>query len=196
MIYIVLFLTFLKIGAFTFGGGYAMIPLIQQEVLRYGWLTPEEVLDFIAISESTPGPLAVNMATFVGSRTGGILGAFCATFGVVLPSFLIILLIVKVLEKFQKSLFVKGAMLGLKGAVVGLIGSAVISTTNTVIHQMGNVVGESFRESQFRGRIIVEWGVGGILFLGCFIALKKKLHPIVVLVVSAIVGILVREILL
>lgn len=81
MILIELFLTFLKIGAFTFGGGYAMLPLIQSEVERHQWLTQEELVNFIAVSESTPEPLAVNMATFVGIRTGGILGALCATVG-------------------------------------------------------------------------------------------------------------------
>ncbi|MBQ6168507.1 MAG: chromate transporter, partial [Ruminococcus sp.] len=79
MIWIKLFLTFLKIGAFTFGGGYAMLPMIQSEVERHGWLTQAEVVDFIAVSESTPGPLAINMATFVGIRTGGVIGAVCAT---------------------------------------------------------------------------------------------------------------------
>ena len=92
MIYLQLFLTFLKIGAFTFGGGYAMIPLIRESVLGYGWLSEEQILNFIAIAESTPGPIAVNMATFVGASQAGILGALVATLGVVLPSFIIILL--------------------------------------------------------------------------------------------------------
>ena len=92
MIYLQLFLTFLKIGAFTFGGGYAMIPLIRESVLGYGWLSEEQILNFIAIAESTPGPIAVNMAAFVGASQAGILGALVATLGVVLPSFIIILL--------------------------------------------------------------------------------------------------------
>jgi len=95
-----LFLAFLKIGAFTFGGGYAMIAMIQAEAERHGWLTQEELVDFVALSESTPGPLAVNMATFVGIRTGGILGAIIATIGIVLPSFIIILIIAKCFEKY------------------------------------------------------------------------------------------------
>ena len=93
MILLKLFLSFFKIGAFTFGGGYAMIAMIQAEAERQGWLTKEELVDFVAMSESTPGPLAVNMATFVGSRTGGVLGGICATLGVVLPSFIIILIV-------------------------------------------------------------------------------------------------------
>ena len=87
MILLELFLIFLKIGAFTFGGGYAMIAMIQAEAERQDWLTQEELVDFVALSESTPGPLAVNMATFVGMRTGGVLGAIIATLGIVLPSF-------------------------------------------------------------------------------------------------------------
>ena len=100
MIYLELLLTFLKIGAFTFGGGYAMLPLIQAEVKSHGWLDTAELVDFIAVSESTPGPFAVNISTFVGMRTAGIPGALCATFGVVLPSFLIIILVAKFYEKF------------------------------------------------------------------------------------------------
>ena len=88
MIYLKLFLTFLQIGAFSFGGGYGMISLIREKVLMYGWLTEGEMLNMIAVAESTPGPIAVNMATFVGSARGGILGAFLATLGVILPSFI------------------------------------------------------------------------------------------------------------
>ena len=108
MVLIKLFLAFLKIGAFTFGGGYAMIAMIQAEAERHGWLTQEELVDFVALSESTPGPLAVNMATFVGIRTGGILGAIIATIGIVLPSFIIILIIAKCFEKYKKSKAVGG----------------------------------------------------------------------------------------
>ena len=93
MILFELFFTFFKIGALTFGGGYAMIPFVREQVLAHGWLTETELLNMIAVSESTPGPIAVNMATFVGSEEAGVLGAALATIGVVLPSFLIILLI-------------------------------------------------------------------------------------------------------
>ena len=89
MIYLELFLTFLQIGAFSFGGGYGMISLIREKVLMHGWLTEEELLNMIAVAESTPGPIAVSMATFIGSEQGGIPGAMLATLGVVLPSFFI-----------------------------------------------------------------------------------------------------------
>ena len=102
MIYIKLFLTFFEIGLFTFGGGYAMISLIRDDCLANGWLTESELLNFIAVAESTPGPIAVNMATFVGSSQGGFFGALIATLGVVLPSFIIISLIASVLTHFLK----------------------------------------------------------------------------------------------
>ena len=92
MIYLYLFLEFFKIGLFTFGGGYAMIPLVREVVLQYGWMTEETFTTFIGVCESTPGPIAVNMATYIGSTTGGFLGSLLATLGVILPSFIIILL--------------------------------------------------------------------------------------------------------
>ena len=102
MIYLKLFLNFLMIGALSFGGGYGMVSLVRETVISNGWLTESEFLNFIAVSESTPGPLAVNMATFIGSTQGGILGSFLATLGVVLPSFVIILLIAAVLKNLMR----------------------------------------------------------------------------------------------
>ena len=102
MIYFKLFLTFFEIGLFTFGGGYAMISLVREKVLTFGWMTEEELLNMIAVSESTPGPIAINMATFVGSTQGGFLGSLMATLGVVLPSFIIILLISALIRNFLK----------------------------------------------------------------------------------------------
>lgn len=117
-----LFLTFFKIGAFTFGGGYAMIPLIQRETVEnHKWITDEDVLEIIAIAESTPGPIAINSATFVGYRTAGFWGAFCATLGTVLPSFLIITLLSFVLQEFQNLRPVKYAFYGIRAGVLALI---------------------------------------------------------------------------
>ena len=132
MIFLELFWTFLKIGAFTFGGGYAMLPLIQSEVARHGWMTNAQLVDFVAVSESTPGPFAVNISTYVGMVTGGPLGAVCATLGVVLPSFLIILLVARCFVRFQSSRVVQGCLSGLRPAVVGLIAAAVASVGLTV----------------------------------------------------------------
>ena len=114
-----------------------MLPLIQEEALKNNWLTMEEIVDFIAVSESTPGPFAVNIATYIGSETGGFLGAICATAGVVLPSFIIILLVAKCYEGFRKNKIVKGCMSGLKPCVVGMIGAALLSVALTVFAPSG-----------------------------------------------------------
>lgn len=123
-----LFVTFFKIGAFTFGGGYAMIPLIKREIVEEKkWLAEEEVFDLIAIAESTPGPLAINAATFVGNRVGGIGGALAATLGVVLPSFFIIFLIAGILARVEHLPVVEKAFRGIRAGVLVLIGSALFS---------------------------------------------------------------------
>ena len=117
-----LFSTFFRIGAFTFGGGYAMIPLIQREAVdKQGWISEEDILEVVAIAESTPGPIAINAATFVGYRVAGVLGAVCATLGVVLPSFLVILLISGVLRQFQQVDAVRYAFIGIRAGVLALI---------------------------------------------------------------------------
>ena len=121
MIYFKLFLTFLEIGAVSFGGGYGMISLIREAVLSNHWLTESELINFIAVSESTPGPLAVNMATFIGSSQGGVLGSLLATLGVVLPSFVIILLIAAVLSNLLKYAGVQAFLSGVRPCVVALI---------------------------------------------------------------------------
>lgn len=117
-----LFVTFFKIGAFTFGGGYAMIPLIQKEVVESKkWITDDDILEIIAIAESTPGPIAINSATFVGYRVCGFWGSFFATLGVVLPSFIIILVISFVLTEFQNITAVKYAFNGIRAGVLALL---------------------------------------------------------------------------
>ena len=171
MIFLELFLTFFKIGAFTFGGGYAMLPLVQEAVLQNGWLGLEEVINFIAVSESTPGPFAINMATYVGNQMGGVFGAFCATLGVVLPSFIIILVVAKCFDKFKNSHSVKGIMSGLKPAVVGLIASAVLSIGKTV-----------FATSEVY--------VSAAIFLVSLILALKKVHPIIIILITAVLGII------
>lgn len=181
MIYLELLWTFLKIGAFTFGGGYAMLPLIQEEVIAHDWMDATSLIDFIAVSESTPGPFAVNIATYVGAEVGGILGSFCATFGVVLPSFVIILIVAKCFERFNKNKIIKGCMSGLKPAVVGLIGAAVISVGLTV-----------FAPSGFIPDILCDFSFYTILviFLLSVVLAFKKVNPILIIYISAILGIL------
>lgn len=117
-----IFFTFFKIGAFTFGGGYAMVPLIQREASeKNGWVTDEDILDIVAIAESTPGPIAINSATFVGYRACGVLGSVCATLGTVLPSFIIILALSGILRQFQENVYVQYAFRGIRCGVLALI---------------------------------------------------------------------------
>lgn len=117
-----LFITFIKIGAFTFGGGYAMVPLIQRETVeKKKWINDDDILEIVAIAESTPGPIAVNSATFVGYKTAGVLGAAAATIGVVLPSFTIIYFISFVIDKFENNTAVKYAFSGIRAGVFALI---------------------------------------------------------------------------
>lgn len=182
MIFLELFLSFFKIGLFTFGGGYAMLPLIQAEVAARSWLSPEELINFVAVSESTPGPFAVNIATYIGTETGGIWGAICATFGVVLPSFIVILIVAKIYDKFRKSKGVQGCMSGLKPAVVGLIGSAILSMVGTVLFPKGIMATDALRNPTLPISIIL----AGIMTFLAF----KKVHPIIIICISAAVGIL------
>ena len=174
MIFLELFFTFLKIGAFTFGGGYAMLPLIQQEVVSHQWMTLEQLVNFIAVSESTPGPLAVNLSTYVGAETGGLLGALCATFGVVLPSFVIILVVAKFYQAFQSNTIVKGCMNGLRPTVVGMIGASLLSVAASAFPASGG---------------ILQWGLAGVLLAAILIAHWKKVHPILLIAASAVAGI-------
>ena len=176
-----LFLVYLKIGLFTFGGGYAMIPFIQETVLKHEWLTNQELIDFIAVSESTPGAFAVNISTYVGAQVGGIFGAVCATTGVVLPAFILILIIAKIYDKFKENQSVQGAMFGLKSTVVGLIAAAVISIAMEVFFANG-ITSAVFVTSTFWFSLVV---FGIMLFL----LLYKKISPIIIIGLSALLGI-------
>ena len=188
MSFLILFLTFFKIGACTFGGGYAMLPLIQEEVLRHGWVAEADLINFVAISESTPGPFAINMATYIGSQVGGefgvlgsILGSLCATLGVVLPSFIVILIVARFYEKYKQSRIVKGCMSGLKPAVVGLIAAAILSVVGEVLFPAG-VSLAVFTDPAFYVSL-------GIFALTCTLAFWKKVHPIILILLSAAIGI-------
>ena len=176
MILLELFWTFFKIGAFTFGGGYAMLPLIQAEVAAHGWMDAEELINFVAVSESTPGPFAVNISTFVGTRLAGVPGALCATLGVALPSFVIILIVAKCFQRFKNSRIVQGCMSGLRPAVVGLIATALLSVGQTVFFPDGIAFGAAFLVSL------------GVFLLSAVLAFRK-LHPIWIICISAAIGI-------
>jgi len=182
MIYLELFLTFFMIGACTFGGGYAMLPLMQEQVaVRWGdIISAETVTNFIAVSESTPGPFAINMATYVGSEVGGLLGSACATLGVVLPSFIVILIVARCYEKFRNSSIVKGVMTGLKPAVVGLIAGAILSVATGVFFPTG-VSLAAFQTASFY--------LSAAIFAVMLVLALRKVHPIIIIVISAAAGI-------
>ena len=177
MICLKLFLTFFKIGLFTFGGGYAMLPLIQEEVPAHGWMAMDEIINFIAVSESTPGPFAVNIATYVGRMSAGIPGAVCATLGVVMPSFLVILIVAKVYAAFRKSRLVEGAMSGLRPAVIGLIAAALLSIGKEVFAAAAELS---------PGAVCVSAAIFAVMAI---LAFRKK-HPVLIIALSAAAGIM------
>lgn len=186
MIYIDLFLVFLQIGAFSFGGGYGMISLIREKALAYGWLTEEELLNMIATAESTPGPIAVNMATFVGSAQGGLPGSLIATLGVVLPSFFIILAIAALIQNLLKYAGVKAFLGGIRPCVVGLIiATAVTMLMSTVLSfkQIGDEL-----SVDLKGIIIFLLLIAASLLSK--LTLKKKVSPILMIIISAGLGII------
>lgn len=176
MIYLELFWTFFKIGLFTFGGGYAMLPLIQSEVVAHDWMSVTDIVNFIAVSESTPGPFAVNISTYIGRMTAGFGGAVCATLGVVLPSFLVILIVAGFYERFKRSKVVEGAMSGLRPTVIGLVAAALLSIGRGVFTPAGE--GSAWT-------VAVSAGIFAIMAV---LALKKK-HPIMIILISAAAGI-------
>lgn len=186
MIYLELFLTFLQIGAFSFGGGYGMISLIREKVLMHGWLTEEELLNMIAVAESTPGPIAVNMATFIGSAQGGVLGSAFATLGIVLPSFIIILFIAALMRNLLKYAGVKAFLGGIRPCVVGLIlATAITMLMSTVIGfgSIGDTLSVDFKAMIIFAMLIVLAFVTSKVF-------KKKPSPIVMIIISAVLGML------
>lgn len=177
-----LFWVFLKIGLFTFGGGYAMIPLINAEVVGAGWLSEEGLIDFIAVSESSPGPFAVNIATFVGIRTAGILGGVTATMGVALPSFVIILLVARFYEAFKKAKSVQGIMTGLRPCVVGMIAYAGYTVAVTLFSNLGHGMTTVTN---------IEFWFAAVVFVLSLVLVLKKVPPIAVIVLCAVAGIIV-----
>ena len=183
MIFWNLFWTFFKIGAFTFGGGLAMLRIAQEQVVAWGWLEESQIVDFVALSESTPGPFAINMATYVGASQEGILGAACATLGVVLPSFIVILIVAHFYKQFQSSHIVKGVMTGLKPTAIGLIASAVISMAITVFVPAGFSL-SIFKSTEFYVSLVIF-----ALSLLLVFSKKIKIPPVLIICISAGLGI-------
>ncbi len=169
LILIKLFISFLKIGAFSFGGGYAMLPLIEREIIEvHGWLNPHEFIDILAIAQMTPGPIALNSATFLGYKVSGVLGSVIATIAVVTPSVIIILIMAHFFNKFKESKYVAWIFSGIRPVVLGLIASAAVNVGRGAFIDIKSVMIAS-----------------AIFYLITF----KKLHPILGIVASAVMGV-------
>ncbi len=186
-----LFLTFLKIGAVSFGGGYAMIPLLTDEVLAHGWLTYEQIMNFIAVAESTPGPIAINMATFIGASVGGVPGAILATLGVVLPSFFIILLIASLIRGFMKYKGVQAVLAGLRPVAIGLIIATGLTMLLLVVTGI-ETVNDTF-VFDWRAIVIIAISAGTHFTYKHFT--KKAISPIILIVIAAGLGMLLYGVL-
>lgn len=182
MIYLDLFFGFLRVGMFAFGGAYSAIPLISDIVMSYGWLTEDQLTYMIAVSESTPGPIMVNLATFVGSEQAGLLGSLIATTAVVLPSFIIILIITFSLKGFIKNPYVQAVLRGLKPCIVGIILATGISmTVSALLPASGSI----------DIRAVILTSVFAALKFGAKPLFKKELSPIALILISAVCGIIV-----
>ena len=173
MIYLQLFYTFFKIGLFGFGGGYGMLSLIQFEVVgRYHWLSVQEFADIVAISQATPGPIGINSATFVGFSVAGVAGSLLATFAVVLPSFLLMFLLIKIFSRYRDNVYIKSILYVMQYVVIGLIASAAVMLINE------ETFGKNFAD-------IFSWAI--LVF--SFVAMKYfKMSPITLIVVGGVVG--------
>ncbi|MBQ7500849.1 MAG: chromate transporter [Clostridia bacterium] len=180
MILFELFYVFFTTGLFTFGGGYAMLPMIQQAVSARGWMPEEQLLNFVAVSESTPGPFVVNLATYIGAEKAGVVGSAVAVFAVVLPSLIIISIISSFYKKYKDNKTVAGIMTGLRPATVGLIGAAVIRIAGNVFFPGGFALA-AIPTAPFIFSTAV---AAAMIYL-----LMKKVHPIIIIGISAVLGI-------
>lgn len=189
MVYLELFWSFLKIGLFSFGGGYAMIPLIQKEIEANNWICPSEFIDIIAIAEMTPGPIAVNTATFVGYRTVGVFGSVAATIGIALPSFIIIILLSGLFFQVRRTFLNIMIFAGIRPVITGLIVAAAIFVGRTALFKS---------EVELEGwaciwqRADQVWDPGSVLFMivALLLLLKFKLHPILMIILAGAAGVL------
>ena len=181
MILLELFLGFLKVGCFAFGGAYGAIPLIRDVVLFYGWLDDEMLSYMIAVSESTPGPIMVNLATFVGRSQAGILGSVTATLAVVLPSFIIILLVTALLKTFLKNPYVQAVLRGLKPCMIGII----LATGVYILFKNGIVI----RDGTLMIRPLLLTLVLGLIYYGSRKIKKGGISPFLLIYLSALAGI-------
>jgi chromate transporter len=194
MIYIKLLFTFFKIGLFSFGGGYAMIPLVQKDIEANGWLSASEFVDIIAIAEMTPGPIAVNLATFVGYKAGGIPGGIIATAGVALPSLILILIISRFFFKYQNHPVNIMIFYGIRPVVMALIITAGIFVAQTALFNAGH---EAFSIVKLYENPLEVINIKGVIImvLALAVLIRFKLHPILLIAASGAAGILLFHIL-
>lgn len=186
MIYLRLFFEFCKVGLFSVGGGLATIPFLTDMGIRTGWFTPAQLADMIAVSESTPGPIGVNMATYAGYTTAGIPGGIVATLGLVFPSIIIILIISGFLQRFRQSKTVDAVFYGLRAASVALITAAMLQVARIAL----------FNHATADGTVHTFYWTAIILFAAVFVCVRytplKKLHPIIFIAASAVIGIVLN----
>ena len=185
MIYLELFLGFLKVGAFAFGGGYGAIPLVRETAISYGWLDDGRLSDMIAISESTPGPIAVNLATYVGATQAGVLGALIATTATILPAFLIVLVLMKLLANIAKYKGVKAAIDGIKACVVG-----IILATGLYIAMKAFAVTPTAFSPDFKAIILA--AVLAVIYFGSRKFVKRGISPILLILIAGVAGVIMN----
>ena len=186
MIYLRLFWEFFKTGMFAIGGGLATLPFLSQMSTKYGWFTQDDLGNMLAISESTPGPIGVNMATYVGNITGGFLGGIITTLALVLPSYLVILMVAKVMERFKENRYVLTSMSLLRPASVGMVTAAILGVLQSVLLDMNAVAALQWSQMLMLPSLLV--------FLVLFVVYSKfnKLHPVVILAIGAVFGIIFK----
>lgn len=183
MIYLKLFFMFFKIGLFSIGGGLATLPFLQEITINYDWITSEELIDMIAISESTPGPIGINTATFVGNKAAGLFGGIITTLGIVTPSIIIIIIIAHYFKKFNEKPLVQGAFLGIRPAVTGLIGSVSFAIMRVSIF--------NFEKFKLTKSIldIINFKEMALFLIVLYLIHKYKKHPILYIAGAAVVGV-------
>ena len=186
MKFLVLFLEFFKTGLFAIGGGLATLPFLSEMGTKYGWFTQEELANMLAVSESTPGPIGVNMATYVGNTAGGVLGGVATTLALILPSYLIILMVSKVMNRFHDNLYVQGAMKTLRPASVGMVASAILGVLGSVLLDQSAIASLSRLQM-----IVIPNAILFVVLLALYLKFKK-LHPIVILGIGAAAGIIFK----
>ena len=186
MVYLRLFWEFFQTGLLAVGGGLAPLPFLSNMGNEYGWFTQAELANMLAVSESTPGPIGINMATYVGVTVGGIPGGILSTLSLVLPSYLVILAVAKVMERFKENAYVQGAMGTLRPASVGMVAAAVLGVLQSVLVNLDAVMALQWSQMVVLPSLLL------FLVLLAFYLKFNKLHPVVILAIGAVAGIVLK----